>query len=103
LLFGLLAANYLLPSQTLLSIPLPAIRYTLASVLAFAPIFLANVIFSHSFRDSLSADIAFGSNLLGAMAGGVFEYTALALGYQFLLIPVMAFYGIAYVFWRRKA
>jgi spermidine synthase len=100
LLFGLLAVNYFLPSQTLLSIPVPALRYTLASLLAFAPIFLANVIFSHSFRDSLSADIAFGSNLLGAMAGGVFEYAALAMGYQFLLLPVMAFYAMAY--WLRR-
>jgi SAM-dependent methyltransferase len=102
LLFAFLAVNYFLPSQTLLSIPVPALRYTLASLLAFTPIFLANVIFSHSFRDSLSADIAFGSNLLGAMAGGVFEYAALALGYRFLLIPVMAFYGLAYLVRRRN-
>lgn len=100
LLFALLVINYLLPLQTLLSISIPALRYTLASLLAFTPIFLANVVFSHSFRDSLSADIAFGSNLLGTMIGGVFEYTALAFGYQFLLLPVIAFYGIAFVFRR---
>ena len=103
LLFALLAINYILPSQTLLSISIPALRYTLASLLAFTPIFLANVIFSHSFRDSLSADIAFGSNLLGAMVGGVFEYAALALGYPFLLLPVICFYGIAFFFRRRNS
>jgi hypothetical protein len=65
--------------------------------LAFAPIFCANVVFSHSFRDSLSADIAFASNLLGAMVGGMFEYVALAFGYQALLLLVLIFYGIAYL------
>jgi hypothetical protein len=102
LLFALLAFNYLLPMQTLLSIPFPPLRYALASLLTFTPIFLANVIFSHAFRDSLSADVAFGSNLLGAMAGGAFEYTALAFGYRFLLLPVAGFYAAAFIFRRRS-
>ena len=34
-------------------------RYIVASLLTFAPVFLANVIFSNSFRDTETADIAF--------------------------------------------
>jgi spermidine synthase len=101
-LFGFLTLNFFLPQQTLLGIQVPALRYTLASLLTFTPIFLANVVFSHSFRDSQAADLAFGSNLLGAMLGGVLEYLALAFGYQFLLLPVMAFYGMAFVVRQRK-
>lgn len=97
LLFLLLLLNYFLPLNTLLQISSPVLRYGLASILAFAPIFCANVVFSHSFRDSLAADIAFASNLLGAMLGGMFEYVALALGYQALLIFVLVFYFVAYL------
>jgi hypothetical protein len=101
LLFAFLLLNYFLPLKVLLGISSPIVRYGLASLLAFAPIFCANVVFSRSFRDSLTADIAFASNLLGAMLGGMFEYGALALGYQALLLFVIAFYIIAYLT-RRK-
>jgi hypothetical protein len=97
LLFLLLLLNYLLPLKALLGISSPALRYGLASLLAFAPIFCANVVFSHSFRDSLAADLAFAANLIGAMLGGMFEYVALALGYQALLILVLIFYLVAYL------
>jgi hypothetical protein len=101
LLFGLLVINYLLPQKELLGIAEPLLRYSIASLLAFLPIFLANVVFSHSFRDTDMADIAFGSNLLGAMVGGVCEYAALASGYQSLLLLVIVFYAIAYIFWKQ--
>jgi spermidine synthase len=96
LLFAFLLLNYFLPLKAMLNISSPVLRYGLASLLTFAPIFCANVVFSHSFRDSITADIAFASNLLGAMLGGMFEYFALALGYQSLLLFVLAFYLIAY-------
>jgi spermidine synthase len=101
LLFVSLVLNYALPLQSLLAINTPALRYSLASLLTFAPIFLANTIFSRSFRDAETADIAFASNLLGVMFGGMLEYMALATGYQALLLPVMLFYGVAFVLWRR--
>ncbi|MBE0697877.1 MAG: spermidine synthase, partial [Anaerolineaceae bacterium] len=71
LLFGILLLNFVIPQQSLLGISAPWLRYTLASLLAFVPIFLANIVFSRSFRDTEAADIAFGSNLLGSMVGGV--------------------------------
>ena len=81
-LFVLLALNYVIPVRALLDIGSSTLRYLLASVLAFAPIFLANVVFSRSFRDTDQADIAFASNLLGIAIGGVVEYAALATGYR---------------------
>jgi spermidine synthase len=102
-LFAILALNYIVPLQSLLAIEAPALRYTLASLLTFAPIFLANIVFSRSFRDTESADIAFASNLLGVMIGGMFEYIALASGYRSLLLLVLVFYALAFVLWRRLA
>ncbi len=73
-----------MPPESLLLDP-PALRYGVAAVLAFAPVFFANLVFSYSFRDTTTADMSFASNLLGAMVGGAVEYLALITGYQFLL------------------
>ena len=35
----------------------PELRYTLAAIIAFAPVFFANLVFSYSFRDTKTADI----------------------------------------------
>ncbi len=103
LLFGVLALNLLLPPESLL-LDNPLARYFLASVLAFAPVFLANIIFTNSFRDSEAADIAFASNLLGIMVGGTLEYFSMLFGYRLLLLPVIVFYVCALLLRsRRKA
>jgi hypothetical protein len=94
LLFGILIVNILLPPETLL-LGNPVIRYILASALAFAPVFLANIIFTNSFRDSEAADIAFASNLLGIIVGAGLEYFSMLIGYRLLLIPVIVFYALA--------
>ncbi|MEA2623183.1 MAG: hypothetical protein QOH61_2093 [Chloroflexota bacterium] len=96
-LFASLAIAYVLPPESLLIDP-PALRYTLAAALAFAPVFFANLVFSYSFRDTRTADMAFASNLLGAMVGGALEYLALITGYRALLLLVALLYALAYLF-----
>src|ERR1041385_1938779 len=96
LLFGILALNLVVRPETLLFANVFA-RYFAASVLIFAPVFLANVIFSNSFRDTETADIAFASNLLGIMTGGMLEYLSMLFGYHALLWLVIAFYALAMV------
>jgi hypothetical protein len=97
LLFASILVAFLLPPESLLIDP-PWLRYTLAAVVAFAPIFFANLVFSYSFRDTNTADMAFASNLLGAMVGGAIEYVALITGYGALLIIVALLYGLAWLF-----
>ena len=87
---------YLLPPSALLFDP-AWLRYLAAAVIAFAPVFFANLVFTASFRDTKTADMAFASNLIGAMVGGVLEYAALVTGYQALLIVVAAVYAGAYL------
>ncbi len=94
LLFAMLALNLAVRPETLLLQNVLG-RYLLASFLAFAPVFLANVIFSNSFRETKFADVAFASNLLGIMAGGMLEYLSMLFGYHMLLILVIAFYAVA--------
>jgi hypothetical protein len=97
LLFASIAVAYSLPPESLLFDP-PWLRYAVAAAVAFAPVFLANLVFSYSFRDTTTADMAFASNLLGAMVGGMLEYLALITGYSFLLVIVAALYGLAWLF-----
>jgi SAM-dependent methyltransferase len=91
-----IAVAYLVPAEQLLIEPV-WLRYLVASALAFAPIFFANLVFSHSFRDTWTADMAFAVNLLGAMVGGALEYVALLTGYRALLIVVAAMYVAAWL------
>jgi hypothetical protein len=74
---------------------LPA-RFVLASLLVFAPVFFANLIFSCAFRDRQVPENLFGWNLIGATLGGVLEYTSMAVGYSALTLVVAAFYTMAF-------
>jgi hypothetical protein len=94
-LFGSLALAIALPPASLLLEP-AWLRYAIAAALAFAPIFFANLVFSYSFRDTEAADMAFASNLLGAVVGGAVEYVALITGYSWLLFLVGGLYLLAW-------
>jgi hypothetical protein len=96
-LFVSIGVAWLLPPESLLFDPI-WLRYAVASVVAFAPVFFANLVFSYSFRDTTMADMAFASNLLGAMVGGALEYLALITGYRSLLLVVAVLYGLAWLF-----
>jgi len=101
LLAASLLANYLVPPATLLIDP-PVLRYVLAATLAFLPVFFANLVFTASFRDTRTADMAFASNVLGAVVGGCLEYAALVIGYQQLLVVIAALYAGAFVLARLR-
>ncbi|HEV8229680.1 MAG TPA: spermidine synthase [Candidatus Limnocylindria bacterium] len=95
LLFLALAVGYVVHPASLLLEP-AWLRYALAATLAFAPVLFANLVFTRSFADTRTADMAFASNLIGAMVGGVIEWIALMTGYQQLLLVVTALYLAAF-------
>jgi protein-L-isoaspartate O-methyltransferase len=96
---SLILAWVIMPESLLRLDPIP--RFAAAVVVAFAPVFLANLIFSQRFRDVGTSTVAFGANLLGAMLGGVLEYGAIVVGYRNLLIFAAALYGLAFLTGRR--
>jgi tRNA1(Val) A37 N6-methylase TrmN6 len=98
-LLGSIAVAWAVPQSSVLGLPLVA-RFLAATALAFAPIFIANLVFTQRFRDVGSSTTAFGANLLGAMVGGLLEYSALLVGYRALLIVVAGAYGAAFFFGR---
>ena len=67
-------------------------------LLVFAPIFFAGVVFAVSFRDSLEPDRDFGSNVAGAMAGGLAENASMLLGFRYLLVVAVMFYFLSAIF-----
>ncbi|MFI6828261.1 spermidine synthase [Kribbella sp. NPDC050241] len=90
-LFGGLVLAWLFPDEWLLSMPV-GLRALVAVVIAFLPIFAANVIFAKRFTDTADATASFGANLLGAMLGGCLEYAALIIGFDGLLIIAALLY-----------
>jgi SAM-dependent methyltransferase len=100
-LFASIALAWTVPQSSLLGLAF-APRFLVATALAFAPVFFANVVFAERFRRVGSSTIAFGTNLLGAMVGGVLEYSALVVGYRSLLVLAAALYLLAFAFGRRS-
>src|SRR5262249_29264523 len=59
-LFGALILAYAIPQEAFLSISFLPLRYALASLIAFLPVFLANLVFAGSFKGTgITADVAF--------------------------------------------
>ncbi|MFH1016617.1 MAG: hypothetical protein V1798_00370 [Pseudomonadota bacterium] len=95
-IYGLLILSSLAtlayPLSNLLSVENPELRFVLASLMVFSPVYLANLIFSFTFRDQETAEQLLGWNLLGCTLGGVIEYLSMWLGYNALAAVVAVCY-----------
>lgn len=87
---------YFLPASTVLSWPFDA-RLTYCLVLIPLPIFFAGLIFSLGFRNHTEPSFAFGSNLVGAMVGGFFEYAGMITGTRALSLMILMFYLLSLI------
>jgi len=99
-LLAALVVAWAIPPESLLALS-PVPRFLAAVVIAFAPIFLANMVFAQRFRGTGDSTTAFGANLLGAIIGGILEYASLIVGYRWLLVFVAVLYGLAFVTGRK--
>jgi hypothetical protein len=66
-----------------------------ASLLVFAPILFAGVIFAGCFKRTKHPDLSFGVNIAGAVLGGLAEYCSMLVGFQYLILIAMLFYAIS--------
>src|SRR6266576_3794256 len=101
-LLAALTVAWLVPPDLLLGLTVVP-RFIVAIVVAFAPVFLANLLFASRFRDVAASNLAFATNLLGAMLGGVLEYASLVTGYRALLIVIALLYAGAFMLQRFQA
>jgi SAM-dependent methyltransferase len=98
LLIASLVFNYFVSLSTFLGLSL-ILRMAFASLAQALPLFFAGIIFAISFKQTESIEIALGSNLIGAVLGGIFEYASLALGIRSLYLLAMGFYLLSAVAW----
>jgi hypothetical protein len=99
-LVGLLLLNAVIPIGRV-ALNSRAAESVFYALLMFSPILCAGLLFGSWIKHSTSLARDYGTNLLGAMVGGVAEYLSLATGFRFLLLVVAAFY-VAAVLTRRS-
>jgi SAM-dependent methyltransferase len=92
-LLGGLAVAYLLPLNRIPGPP--AVAGCLAAVVFSLPVFFAGLLFSREFRNAKSPAAALGSNMLGAVAGGLLENLSLVIGMRALLLVAFGLYTLA--------
>jgi hypothetical protein len=102
LLGASVALAYAVPTAALLAMPWPPLRAAASVVVFLAPVYFASVIFACLIRDEKHLDQAYGSNVLGAVVGGVSEYLSLLFGFKFLLAVTLGFYLVAYLLLRAE-
>jgi SAM-dependent methyltransferase len=87
-----LGIAYAIPADALLSLA-PVLQWSAGAGLVALPIFFAALIFALLFRDHPEPPRALGVNLMGAIVGGLLEYSAMALGIKALYLVA----GVTYL------
>jgi hypothetical protein len=91
LLVASLAINIVVPMSKFLVLP-GWQEVAVSCLVVFVPIFFAGIVFGTLFRDSSQPDIDFGSNIAGAIMGGLCESLSLVIGFNYLLALAVVFY-----------
>jgi len=86
-----LAITYIVPVRVLLVDNTP-LRLLGSLLFAGVPIFFAAICFAARFKIRENSGIAFGWNLLGAVLGGLFEFTSMLFGIKALTLFAILFY-----------
>ncbi len=90
-LLALLAVNYAVPIGRL-GFESRALESAFYALMIFSPIVCAGLLFGSAIKHSDSIARDYGTNLLGAMAGGVGEYLSLVTGFNALLLVIALCY-----------
>ncbi|MDQ3068161.1 MAG: methyltransferase domain-containing protein [Acidobacteriota bacterium] len=90
-LLALLTLNYAIPVGTI-AFESRLLESAFYALLIFSPIICAGLLFGSAIKHSTSIGRDYGTNLLGAMAGGVGEYLSLVTGFNALLVVIALCY-----------
>ena len=100
-LLALLVLNFFIPVGTI-AFESRVVESFFYAVLMFSPILCAGLLFGSAIKRSTSLPRDYGTNLLGAMVGGVGEYLSLVTGFRTLLLVIALCY-IAAIAARRRS
>jgi spermidine synthase len=95
-IFASLLMAYLLPVERFLFASV-WLKWLTASVVLCLPVFFAGIVFIKSFARAQFSGSALGSNLLGALVGGLLESLSMWTGIRSLLIVATVFYAASWV------
>jgi MFS family permease len=101
LLLASLLFNYAVPVSGIVGQHF-VLRGILSGVAMALPLLFAGVIFATSLRGLATVEIAFGSNLLGAVVGGMLEYSSLMFGIRALYLIAALAYVLSWLGLRQK-
>ncbi|MBK7746450.1 MAG: hypothetical protein IPI39_04335 [Candidatus Obscuribacter sp.] len=101
-LFGTIAASYVLPVSSILS-QAPGAGMWLCTLITLSPIFVVGLIFATAFKVAVNPSRSFAFNLLGSVLGGLLEYLSTYIGINNLLLVSLALYGWSYMAMRQAA
>ena len=90
-LVALLVLNYAIPIGRI-TFESRALESMFYAVLEFSPILCAGLLFGSAIKRSTAVARDYGTNLLGAMVGGVAEYASLVTGFRMLLLIIAVCY-----------
>jgi hypothetical protein len=102
ILFTLLTLNFFIPVGSI-TFQSRAVESLFYAGLMFSPILCAGLLFGSSVKRSTALARDYGTNLLGAMFGGVSEYVALVSGFSTLLFAIALCYLGAIAAMRRSS
>jgi SAM-dependent methyltransferase len=85
---------YFSPVHFLLGKPWP-VKLLLSVFVVGSPIFFASTLFAVRFKARRSTDVALGWNLLGAVLGGLLEFSSMMIGIRNLSLLALALYLVA--------
>jgi SAM-dependent methyltransferase len=88
--------NFFVPVSSFLGLPF-AWRIALASMVQVIPLFFAGMVFAITFSQIKSIENALGSNLIGSVLGGIFEYSSLMYGIRSLYILALVLYLLSFL------
>ncbi len=100
LLAVILIGTYVAPLHQLLGWESPLRSWVAVAILCL-PLFAAAIIFARELPGDPEPSAALGSNLLGALAGGVLEYSSMALGFRTLYLIALGLYALSFLAFAR--
>jgi spermidine synthase len=101
LLLGSLLLNYMVPVSSMLGQNF-LLRGLISGFAISLPVFFAGIIFAISLSKMKTVELAFGSNLLGSVVGGMLEYSSLIYGIRSLYILAAFMYILSLIAVRRR-
>jgi SAM-dependent methyltransferase len=100
-LFITIAISYAVPTQSLLGLPLMG-QWIAGALITAVPLFFAGMLFSQIFATRQEPTTSLGYNLMGAICGGLLEYSSMALGTKNLYLLALVLYILAFLVHRRE-